>query len=617
MGWSRRSILTVSILSVVHGGLALGIARHHFAALDETGHVPSGVAHWRTGDLSAYNVNPPLARMIAALPVLVARPKLNLDLIDDTPGVRPEWALARDFAAANAARYVDLIRLARLPGIVWSIAGLWLVALWARDLYGELAGCLSAAFWCFDPTILTFASFVVPDVPAAVAGFGATYLFWRFLRAPSTNLAWYSGLALGIGLLTKFTLLALDAIWPLLWLIRRPENPVGRKSAFKHAAIVVLSSLFIVNLGYGFAGSFRPLGDFSFVSRTFAGAPVEEVSSSRIGPNDNRFRATALGSLPVPVPADYLNGIDVQRRDFEIGVPSYLNGVWRNQGWYYYYIYAIFIKEPLGFLALAVWSFALIAMRRRACARPADEWFLLMPALVFLALVSSQTGFSHHMRYALPAWPFVIAGMGKLAYFLDRRRKVFGGIVVALWASSIASVLIVYPHLMSYFNEIAGGPKRGSEHLLDSNMDWGQDLLDLKRWLDAHPEARPLGLAYFNVIDPRVVGIDYVLPPPGPNGLFVADRAYQAHFGPHPGFYAVSVAYLRGATFSAPDGRGGFRRIDRDDYAYFRRFRPIARAGYSILIYRISPRQANALRARLGLPKTVTRPGPSGCLNRR
>ena len=135
MRWSRRAILVLIILSVVHGGLALGIAWHHFAAFDEAGHVPAGISHWRTGRFVAYRANPPLARMIAALPVLVARPKLNLNLLEDSPGGRPEWQFCSDFSERNSARYVNLIRRARLPGILWSIAGLWLVALWAPPIF--------------------------------------------------------------------------------------------------------------------------------------------------------------------------------------------------------------------------------------------------------------------------------------------------------------------------------------------------------------------------------------------------------------------------------------------------------------------------------------------------
>lgn len=162
---------------------------------------------------------------------------------------------------------------------------------------------------------------------------------------------------------------------------------------------------------------------------------------------------------------------------------------------------------------------------------------------------------------------------------------------------------MVHPHSMSYFNEAAGGPARGHRHLVDSNIDWGQDLLDLKRWLDRHPEAQPLGLAYFHFLDPTLFGIDYEVPPPGPDETTPRDPVGAARFGPHPGYHALSVHLLQGAKFNIPDGRGGTALINRHDYfAYFRLFRPIARAGYSVYIFHITPAQADAARRHLGLP---------------
>jgi hypothetical protein len=53
-------------------------------------------------------------------------------------------------------------------------------------------------------------------------------------------------------------------------------------------------------------------------------------------------------------------------------------------------------------------------------------------------------------------------------------------------AWSVGSSLWYYPHSLSYFNELVGGPMGGPKHLLDSNIDWGQDLFYLKDWLDAN-----------------------------------------------------------------------------------------------------------------------------------
>jgi hypothetical protein len=156
---------------------------------------------------------------------------------------------------------------------------------------------------------------------------------------------------------------------------------------------------------------------------------------------------------------------------------------------------------------------------------------------------------------------------------------------------------------MSYFNEAVGGPAMGSRYLNDSNIDWGQDLLFLKQWLLAHPEARPLGLAYYNDFDPRVVGIEYDLPPPGPSARSPIDVEWAAQLGPRPGYFAVSVNFLIGTKFLAPNGKGSIVLIDdRDHFRYFNEFTPIARAGYSINIYHITPGQAARARERLGLP---------------
>jgi hypothetical protein len=171
------------------------------------------------------------------------------------------------------------------------------------------------------------------------------------------------------------------------------------------------------------------------------------------------------------------------------------------------------------------------------------------------------------------------------------------------WA--VSASLAVYPHSLSYFNELAGGPTRGSEHLVDSNIDWGQDLLWLRRWLQEHPEATPFGLVYFGGLDPEVAGIEYTLPPTG-SGPGALTR------GPQPGWYAVSVTMLRGYHYSVPNGVGGLQHLDGPAFAYFQRFEPVGRAGYSINIYHLTIEQANQARQELGLPLLSPAPAPAG-----
>ncbi|MGQ9575052.1 MAG: hypothetical protein ACUVUC_07015 [Thermoguttaceae bacterium] len=220
-----------------------------------------------------------------------------------------------------------------------------------------------------------------------------------------------------------------------------------------------------------------------------------------------------------------------------------------------------------------------------------DELMLLVPLLSILVLVSSQTGFNHHLRYVLPMFPFAFIWMSKVGRAFGRARGKVGlslrenrespGVhrAVACVAAvglawSVASSLYYYPHSLSYFNELVGGPTGGIMHLASGNTGWGQDLFYLKRWLDRHPEARPLYLGWeVWPVDPRAAGIEYSLPPEPV---------------PEPGWCAMSVNVIR-----SQDRR----------FEYFLGLRPVAMAGYSIYIYHITLEEANRVRRELGVPE--------------
>ena len=600
----------VAVLLAVHASLVLYSLRRNFVTVDEVGHLAAGVAHWETGDFGPYRVNPPLVRLLATLPVMAARPATDYKNLRDFPGERSEWPLGQDFVKANAARYFDLLCLARLAGVIWSVLGGLLIFCWGRQLYGTGGGFLSLFLCCFSPTILAFAQLIVPDVPATVAGLAATYAFRHYLRGPSWERALLAGLLLGIAQLTKYTLLILYGVWPLLvllWLFG-PEGAALRRAGWSklifQGLLIVLSSIYIINAGYAFEGTFKRLRDYLFVSRLFAGEPSDRHPLYQGELYGNRFRDTWMGRLLVPLPENFVRGIDVQRVDFEKGLHSYLAGEWRRKGeggWWYYYLYALAVKVPLGIWILVLTNFVLTLGGARCCASWCAEAILILPAAAIFVFVSSQTGFNHHMRYVLPLFPFVMVSTGKLAYFVRLSYWPFALAILISLSWAVASCLSVYPHTLSYFNELAGGPENGSAHLVDSNIDWGQDLLELKDWLDQHPECRPLHLAYFGLVDPRIIGIDFTLPPPGPLGLQSTDNFTAAQVGPQPGWYAVSVNFVRGLEFSAPNGQGGFHHNPLHSLEYFQFFKPVARAGYSILIYHITLDEANAMRRQLGL----------------
>ncbi len=539
-------------------------------------------------------MNPPLVRMIASLPVLAAGVKVDWRGLSHEPDARADFIVGGDLMAANGERSFFLLAIARWACVPFAWIGGVVCFLWARDLYGTRSGLLAAALWCFSPNMLAHGALITPDMPATAMFVATSYLFWRWLRRPIWEHAILVGIVLGVTQLTKTTFVVLYVFLPLLWcsyrLFDRAKTYAHRwlrEGGMLFAGVVI--SLVMVNLGYGLEGCLTRLGEFRFVSRMFTGDAQ--------GVAGNRFADTWMGSVPVPLPSNYVRGIDVQRRDFEhFGRPSYLAGEFRDTGWWYYYLYALAIKVPIG-----LWGLVLTASAfRLICPCPPgppgalqDEVALLSPAVLILAAVSSQTGITEHLRYALPMAPFLLIWSSQLVradaiprHALERirgrvtwhsRRAVLTASLV-VWA--VGSSLWSYPHSISYFNELAGGPSGGHAYLLGSNSDWGQDIRYLKWWRDNDPNEEPLHLAYCGHCDPLHLGLRYSAPPPrDPDTKQMPDLP--------PGWYAISVNFLRGCPWFAPDGQGGYEVYDRYALSYFLKLRPVAFAGTSIYIYHI------------------------------
>jgi hypothetical protein len=211
------------------------------------------------------------------------------------------------------------------------------------------------------------------------------------------------------------------------------------------------------------------------------------------------------------------------------------------------------------------------------------------------------------MRYVLPAFPFVFIWISQVAVVFGWRHWRITSIASAALAWSIIGSLWVYPHSLSYFNELVGGPSKGPGHLISSNVDWGQDLLVLRQWLNHHPEARPLKLAYFGYLDPRYAGIDYT----APDDMLIKKKG-DSTVRISPGWYVISVNFVRGFPYSVFKGDGSRMNLSQDALASFQQFQPVAMAGYSIYIYHITLEEADhagqqhaAVRDRTAAPSRV------------
>ncbi|MDR3108559.1 MAG: glycosyltransferase family 39 protein [Planctomycetaceae bacterium] len=457
----------------------------------------------------------------------------------------------------------------------------------AKEYYGLAAGVLASILWIFCPYILGHGALITSDVLSALGGLLAVYCFRQWLQVSDFRYSFISGISLGLAELTKFTLLIFYPLFLLICLIdlffkKNVCNANVSKQIFVSLLTLLFFSILVINMGYLFEDTGKPLGKFRFQTTLFTGCEnLKDIPSG----GGNRFRNTLLAYVPVPFPASFVQGIDMQRLDFERGLQSYLRGEWSKHGWLSYYLYALLIKTPLGTLALFVLAIA-CSFSRRFNASWRDEMVILLPGLTLLAFVSSQTGFSVHSRYVIPVLPFFFIWMSKVGKCFTLRKRFLSIIVSVLLVWSIASSLWIYPYSISYFNELAAvlptplesrapqelagtskivslfnaGARNGGRHLLQSNIDWGQDVLYLERWCQRHSEITEICTALSGSYPLEQTRIPRKAMPSSLDGLL-------------PGWYAMSVDYL----------------YSKDDvYRQFLDIQPTARIGYSIYIYHIT-----------------------------
>ena len=600
--WRR---LAVCFLLLSHAGLLAYSASCHSPTHLEPAILASGIANWEFGRFELYRVNPPLVRMIAALPALIVGAETDWSRYSEQTGSRSEFAVGEDFVAANGLRAVSLVFYARLACVPISALGAYFAFRWANDLYGPIPALLTLFLYSFDPNLLAIGELITSDAACSSLGVVAGYSFWRWLRQPSWSRAGLAGGALGLSLLSKFNWIILVGVWPLLWvfwiLSEKHSRPCAANNQFstpgrsrlRQLMQLVLSLVmagYVVNFGYGFSQVGMPLKNLAFASSLFGGAGHDHAG--------NHFSNSIIGELPLPLPAQYLLGIDAQVLDLEsYPLDSYLRGEWRHGGWWYYYLYGLLVKVPCGTLGIGLIVIIAKLCCRQRVDRLRDEVILLTPAILNLCLVSSQTGFNHHLRYVYPslalsfvamgqAWiptqssTPVIGDLGRSMFFpcSFRFRRCLPATAALLLGYSVVSTACTYPHHLCYFNDLVGGPQNGSKHLLGSNVDFGQNSLLLKQWLIAEQPRRVI------LIQPRMNLAEHYGVPNDASSLS-GGRIRLSTLHSHT--LCISATCLRGGCGFLESREGKVLALDAKEIQALANTTPVTVLGYSTYIYRL------------------------------
>ncbi|HEX4055638.1 MAG TPA: glycosyltransferase family 39 protein [Tepidisphaeraceae bacterium] len=552
-------VIVCTVLLAVHALLLAYSAAANSATFDEPAHLAAGVEYWRRHDLTIYSLSPPLLRLWAAIPAVLASAQAPpTDQENLRPIVERHWLYADAFIAANFARFPFLLLLARLGMIPISCFAGWVTYRWAGELYGPRSAAAACAMYCLNPSILANGALVTTDVGAAAAMLASCWLWWRFCRGPS-RWRWLAACAAVVAAhLCKFTALLL---WPMMlamvipFALLRPR----RQWWMLPAAWLLLgiASLILLNGIYGFRGTGRPLGSFDLTS------DFMQSVQRKLG-----------ADFPSPVPRLLLEGFDAQKRDTQGGYEAFLFGdIYRGTHWYYYPA-ALLCKLPIAMLLLLAAAVASALARRGAPApaRRSGEWSVFLAVAVFAAGVMVFGDLNIGTRYLLPMFPLGFILISRLWSIdpvpLNQPRSVMPYLRDGLLAFLAVETLLVCPRFLTFVNFAVGGPANGWRLLSDSDFDWGQGLIDLRNWMSDH-HVPSVALAYFGYVDPAV---------------------YRVNFLPiiHPGddqYVAVSSYFLDGLENRVVTGRNR-RSIVALPYSRSLQAKPpVAVVGHTIFIY--------------------------------
>lgn len=489
------------------------------------------------------------------------------------------WAkdgdLGESFAAARGQKLHDTLLLARIPIILLTLSVTVLLYHWGAELFGTTGGFLAACLWAFDPTALAHGCLATTDVGATFFALAATWAFTSYLRKPTTLGALTSGILLGLAQAAKFSNLLLVPVW-LVVAVLQPfcsREKVGWRARGGHALMTLLSSLLTLNSCYLWEGTGIAFGDHAFGCQMLGGTHGEQMPSW----GSNRFRGTWLGRMPLPLPEYFVIGFDRRKIDSDAKIfPKYLRGEVRpggKTGWWYYYLYGLLVKTPLGTLAIFFVTFTVSWWYGRGCDHGVAVSVFLATALLIFVAISAQTGLNSHFRYVMPSMAFLFLWCGCLGPWIAAKRW-RGVLVGCALLANVTSTLSQAPYWLSYFHEIAGGPQGGSRHLVDSNLDWGQGLLALHEWRAANAPNEPIQLAYFGGVAPHHYGVQ----------AFTLANGEEMNTG----LLVVSANFVAGLPGYSFAGMSHYKRIKPDGFHWLEHREPLTRLANCLYVYHLA-----------------------------
>ena len=526
--------LVLFLLSLVLVALAVGSALGDSATDDEPAHIATGMVKVVHGRLDFFRNQPGLANSITALPLVAA----GYEVPPMWSRTENPWPVGRALLYGAGADAPRILILARLPTIGFLIALSLSVYFFAAHYSGSRAwGIFAFILTGFCPIVMAHGRLATVDLAVTFFCFAAATLFLRLIERPSPAWAIAFGVTTTAALLTKTSANILGPYFVVVLAVAL----LARKIADRRRFGLMLAVSIVAAVAF-FEIFFLAVGSDAYFREAFPSMPRLFVPFA-----EHRANIEAIAQL-------YTQG------HYK---PQFLLGEFSARGWPHYYFVAMLLKTTLPAIALIALA-VFVAVRRRLLPFPV-AMLLLFAALFLTAAMSGELAVG--VRYVLPVYPFLYAAAAIILSGVKSRPGVIAASLLIAW--HVVESVVAYPSYISYFNQLIGSHRNADRYLIDSNLDWGQDLRRLDEWCRTHG-VREIAVHYFGGGD---LVSDLSVRPVG---------GYGAGGRPLPkGWFALSRHYYR-LSFSPRVSRETY-----DDYLARSGARFVTTVGGSINVYRV------------------------------
>ena len=474
--YSRLEWLVPVVLCVMMFAQLIATGVRLSQTSDEGTHLYSAYRYLKCGDLTISAEHPPLAKIVAAAPLLLMNFTVNCAPVkgDD---VQQAFACVAWLYSQNWP--VALVR-ARMAVSSFAVGLVLLVWIAARRMFGLSTAVVATMLVVFEPNILAYGSLVMTDVPVTCMLLFAILAFYFWVQRRTAGFLLLAALATGLTLLSKNSGVAVLLILPVLAIADAFAQPASTRAKWRFAfhnllavALICILAMGVVWAGYGMRFAAYP------------GAQQARVPQPSTATSASQWASLELEQLHL-LPQAYLQGFRSAVTLSNQGAVSFVAGKTYLKAPWFSTPFNFLIRNTVAALLLMLLSvFGLVysfRQHRRECL------FLLIPAAVFLA-VCLHARTNVNVRYLLPIFPFLLIATAAGCVELAKRVPWVRYAILCLILLHAASSLRAYPNYISYANELWGGPANAYKYL--PSMDGGQAYPQAKDYLTQHPAAHP------------------------------------------------------------------------------------------------------------------------------